>query len=396
VSRSPFRILAALLCVVLGFIGSPAQEATATQESPKGESPPDAGESKFRSPDDGSLDLSSFLDRPYGFFPVLIPITEPAVGYGAAAALAFIKRNPGDEQAGFGRPDITAAGGLMTQNDTWGLMAADLRHWNNDRVETFVGILKASVNLDFYGFGGGGDLRDDPLSYNLQPIGGVLRGRYRFGQSKLWGGLTYVLADTQVDFDAPAGTPGLPAASGDSRVGGLTPSLTYDSRDNFFTPTRGTFFEGTAGFYSEALGGDSSFQRVGLVLIHQWPLAHQMDFGLRGRAQFSFSDPPFYMLPFISLRGVALLRYQGEEVADVEAELRWQFYKRYSLVGFAGTGVAWNDFEHFDDSIGVVTGGTGFRYEIARRYGIHVGLDVAFGPENPAIYVIFGSAWARP
>ncbi len=43
-----------------------------------------------------------------------------------------------------------------------------------------------------------------------------------------------------------------------------------------------------------------------------------------------------------------------------------------------------------------MTGGFGFRYELARKYGIHAGLDLALGPDNTAIYVQIGSAWARP
>jgi hypothetical protein len=58
--------------------------------------------------------------------------------------------------------------------------------------------------------------------------------------------------------------------------------------------------------------------------------------------------------------------------------------------------VAWNDLERFDNVQKVPTGGFGFRYEIARRYGIQMGLDVAFGPDNTAVYVQVGSAWARP
>ena len=102
------------------------------------------------------------------------------------------------------------------------------------------------------------------------------------------------------------------------------------------------------------------------------------------------------MRPFISLRGVPVMRYQGEDTTQVETELRWQLWKRFSLVGFVGVGGVWNDFERFDNSVTFVTGGTGFRYEIARKYGLHMGLDVAFGPVSPAIYVQFGSAWARP
>ena len=96
------------------------------------------------------------------------------------------------------------------------------------------------------------------------------------------------------------------------------------------------------------------------------------------------------------MRGAPVMRYQGDNVAQVEAELRWQFWQRFSLVGFAGTGVAWNDFERFNRTLTVVTGGAGFRYELARKYGLHMGLDVATGPAGQAIYVQFGSAWIRP
>ncbi len=387
-ARKSVGWMLAVGCMIL----SPVLHA-AGEDPPDTKSPP---ESRFRSSEDGWLDVSGFLDRPYGFFPLLVPITEPAVGYGVAGGLAFIKKDPGENQAGFGRPDVTMVGGLATQNDTWSAFAGDLRHWHGDRFETFVGLLKGSINLDFYGVGDNDDLRDDPLSYNLAPLGGIVRGKYRLGSSRVWAGLTYVLADMGVEFRETDALPELAELEDASRIGGIMPALTFDSRDNWFTPNRGAFFEGTVGLYDESFGGDTSFQRVGLIWIQYWPVRPALTVGLRGRSQFSFGDTPFYMRPFVALRGVAMLRYQGEEVADVETEARWQFYKRFSVVGFAGAGVAWNDFESLDNTQTVLTGGTGFRYEIARRYGLHTGLDVAFGPDNPVIYVVFGSAWLRP
>ena len=60
----------------------------------------------FFDADDGYLDISRFLDRAYGFVPLVIPITEPAVGYGAVGALVFIDRRgePGSET--FRRPNL--------------------------------------------------------------------------------------------------------------------------------------------------------------------------------------------------------------------------------------------------------------------------------------------------
>ena len=351
---------------------------------------------KFRSAEDGWLDVSGFLDEKYGFLPVVIPITEPAVGYGAAGGLGFLSSPLGEAKAGYNRPNITAVGGMGTENGSWGAVAGDVRHWLDDRLQTVAGVVYASVNLDFHGIGAGGDLADHPLSYNLEPKGGMLQAKYRLGDSRCWAGLSYAFASTRVRFDAPAGTAGLPDFERNSDVGGFTPSFTYDSRDNIFTPTRGTYVEATAGLFSEALGGDDEFQRVRLLGMQFVPISPRFFLGVRGELAASFGDAPFYMRPFISLRGAPILRYQGEETAQIEAELRWQFWKRVSVVGFVGGGAAWNDFERFASTQTVVTGGTGFRYELARKYGIHVGLDVAFAPDNTAVYVQLGSAWARP
>jgi len=368
----------------------------AAEEKPSPPATPSNPPSKFWSEDDGWLDVSGFLDERYGFIPLVIPITEPAVGYGAAVALAFIDKPLGEAQAGYGRPDITVVGGLGTENGTWGAMAGNISHWLNDSLQTTVGLIHASVNLDFNGIGQDALLNNHPLSYNLEPSGGMVRAKYRLGRSYVWAGLSYAYASTRVTFDAPAGTPGMPDIQRESHVGGLTPSLTYDSRDNIFTPTRGTYVEAGAGLFSQALGGDGEFQRVNLTAMNFLPLVSKLTLGVRGDATFSFGDVPFYLRPFVALRGIPVMRYQGEHVAQVEAELRWQFWNRFSLVGFVGGGAAWNNFKRFDNSVTVISGGGGFRYEIARKYGLHMGLDVAFGPETTAIYVQFGSAWARP
>jgi hypothetical protein len=41
----------------------------------------------------------------------------------------------------------------------------------------------------------------------------------------------------------------------------------------------------------------------------------------------------------------------------------------------------------------VTTGGFGSATRIARKYGLDMDLDVAYGPNGSAWYVQFGSAW---
>ena len=359
--------------------GTPAQ-ASATPEP-----------SKFRSEEDGWLDISGFLDTKYGFLPIAGPITEPAVGLGIAGALAFI-----DKPLGRDRPNITVGGAFGTENGTKGALAGDLRYWLDKRLQTLAGVIFASVNLDFYGVGDESLLTDNPLRYNLEPAGGIAEAKYRIGSSAVWVGAGYVYSSTGVRFDAPEGTPGRPDTARSSHVGGLTPSVTYDTRDNLFTPTRGTYVEGKIGFFNDALGSDDDFERVRVIGMQFVPLPAMLHLGIRGEVGSIHGDAPFYLRPFINQRGVPVMRYQGDQMAQIEGELRWQFWKRFSLVAFAGTGGTWTDASDRTWSREVWAGGGGFRYELARAYGIHIGADFAYGPDGSAFYIQFGSAWARP
>lgn len=351
--------------------------------------------SRFIDPEDGWLDVGGFLDTAYGFVPLVVPITEPAVGYGAGGGLIFIDKKEPQPGQGFQKPNIAAVGGLATENGSWAVFGGHSGSWFDGQWETLVGAVYGSINFDFYGIGDG-VLNNNPLGYNLEPVGGLVEVRYRFGRSPWRVGLGYAIADTEVSFDGGAIPPPISSAELDSRVAGFIPKLIYDSRNGLFTPTKGTYAEANVGLMREALGSSSDFELVGLTVVHFLPVTPKLTLGVKAEAEFSFDDVPFYARPFIDLRGVAIRRYVGEHAASLELEARWQFWQRFSLVGFAGTGIAWNNFDQFQNEQTVVTGGGGIRYELARKYGLHMGVDVAFGPDEPAIYIVFGSAWMRP
>jgi len=353
-------------------------------------------ESKFRSPEDGMFDLDEFIAQAYGFVPLVIPITEPAVGAGGFAALAFIDRAKEPAAAGFGRPNITVVGGLGTENGTRGFVVGDVRHWLDDNLQTLAGLMQTSINLDFHGIGRDHLLRHDPRSYNLETRGGVLQGKVRIARSNGWLGLGYVLASTKVRFNRQPPLASLPTFERESRVGGLIPSLTYDTRNNIFTPTAGVYVDATAAIFRRDWGSDTDFKRSSVTAIGYLPLHPKVTLGLFGNHVSSSGDVPFYLHPFIAMRGVEMMRYQGERTAQIEAELRWQFWGRFSVVGFAGAGRAWNNREHFDRARTVSSAGIGFRYELARKTGLHMGFDIATGPDGKAFYIQFGNAWMRP
>ena len=87
----------ALACAIPALGG--AQEPTANSAT-----------SKFRDPDDGKFDISTYLATPKRFLPVPIVITEPAIGYGGGIAGMFIRPRKQAGSEGFARPNISHRG----------------------------------------------------------------------------------------------------------------------------------------------------------------------------------------------------------------------------------------------------------------------------------------------
>ena len=351
--------------------------------------------SRFKDPDDGRFDVSGFLDTAYGFVPLLVPITEPAVGYGAVGAAVFIHGDPPEPSAEFVRPTMSAVGALRTENGTRGWFGGNLGTWWDGRLRTIAALGDVDLNLEFFGFGG--DRVSDGLGYSVKAKGGVLGGTYRLGRTQLWLGVRYASVATNVTLDAPLNDlPNVAPVDYDLRLAGLTPSLTLDRRDNFFTPTRGLYVDLSLPTYRDSYGSDRDFETANLTTMYFRPLGESLYFSVRGSAKDSSDGTPFYLRPYVALRGVQALQYQGEQAAEIEAEVRWQLGARYSVVGFAGAGEARGSLGARERSENVTAGGAGFRYLVARRYGMQMGIDVADGPDDTVLYVVFGNAWLRP
>jgi len=359
--------------------------------------PPAEAEPRWTDPADGWFDLSRFLETPHGFLPLVVPITEPALGYGAVVGAAFLepRESAGDE--GWARPNITFVGALATEGGSAGVFAGNSSLWADGDLQTLLGGGRLALELELSGIGDDPALADDPLAYRLDTTGVVGEGRARLGRSDFWLALRLAYAVAEVTFDgSPAGIEGLDPGDDEVTLSGPTLGLRYDSLDNLFTPTRGLLSDSTATFFDDAFGASQDFQLVRQVLIHHRPLGERWFLGARADAGLSFGDVPFYARPFVYVRGVPALRYQGEHAVSAELELRWQFHPRLSAVAFGGGGLAWTDLDGFEREQSAFGEGLGLRYLLARKFGLHAGLDVARGPEEGAIYVQVGNAWMRP
>lgn len=347
-------------------------------------------------PRDGQFDLSPVLEKAHGFLPVPVIVTEPAVGYGGGLVALFVqpRRTAGGE--GYARPNLSAIGAIFTENGTRVAVAGDSRHWQDDRLKTTLAALGGNVNLDVYGLGTTIGEEDDAVRYTLAMDGAFAQLDWQLApKSPWWLGLRLVWMQVEPRLRDDPLFPGLQDRIR-STLAGPGVQLIYDSRDNLFTPTRGYYAETSVIVFDRAFGGSVDFQRYEQILTGWWSVAPSVTLAARGNYQQAAGDPPFYARPFIYMRGIPAMRYPGERVGVAEGEIRWQFHGRWSVVAFGGFGSARITEGPAPRTSNAGAGGVGFRYEIARRFGMHVGVDVAGGPDGGAVYLTIGNAWFRP
>jgi hypothetical protein len=353
----------------------------------------------FKDPQDGQLDASEWLLERKGFLPVPIVITEPAVGYGAGAALLFFRESIGERAAKAketGRmtpPDIYGEAFAGTENGTTFAGAGAMIGFLDDLWRYRGGVGRPDANLDFYGEGGSLGAADLKLGYNLQGWASTQQLLRRIGEGNNYIGMRWIWLDLDARFAGDRPLPAFLPQSRSIRSSGIGPVLEHDSRDNFFTPSRGWFANLEALFYSPDIGSDEKYEVYRARAFGYMPLAKEFVLGGRVDVRSSAGDVPFYQLPFVDLRGIAVQRYQDQSAGAIEAELRWNATPRWALVGFTGVGRAWGSSSNFSDADSVSSVGAGFRYLMARRLGIYMGIDVAKGPEDTAFYIQMGSAW---
>lgn len=394
-------VLLSLVLQAAPTAAAAADRATGDAATPPVASAADDGFlARLRDPDDGRLDLSSWLLDRRGALPVPVIITEPAVGYGGGVALLYFRRPDGKATMRTGAdgeprpitPDLYGAFAVGTENGTRAFGGGASLHFDDDRWRWKGGIGSSKINLDYYRDLVGGGTRQ--IAYSVDGIVSLQQVQRRIGDGDTFAGLRWLFVDFDSRLDVASDADYFEPREFAQRSSGLGVVVEHDTRDNFFTASHGWLGVIEATAFAPAFGSDATYQLYRGKAYAYAPLADGR-FVLGGRVDVrgAAGDVPFYMQPYVELRGVPAARYQDRRTAVVETELRWNVDERWALIGFAGLGKAWGRENDFGDADSVATGGAGFRYLIARRLGVYAGLDVGWGPEQHAVYVQVGSAW---
>jgi len=215
----------------------------------------------------------------------------------------------------------------------------------------------------------------------------------------LYGGLVFLFENSRIDRTVSGGA--LAGRSIGGSAGGLTTGVgfivNWDNRDNMFFPTRGEYFQVTAGFNRKAFGGDFDYTTLKVNLRRYFPVFGRHVLAVQGVVQTAFGAPPFYKYPSLGgdsmMRGYYSGRYRDKLLTAVQVEYRLPVFGRIGLAGFAGLGqvapglgeLRWGGFK---PSLGL-----GLRFKVVPEEGTNIRIDFAFGKNTTGLYITANEAF---
>ena len=344
---------------------------------------------------DNAFDISYYMYNLHGLLPIVSPITEPAVGFGAALATVYFIPKKKNDSIVFQMPDIVALVGGLTENRTWFAGAAYLGFWKQDRIR-YRGIFGyGDVKLKYYGKGNN-FLQKYPIDFSLTSTFFLQQFMFRVSNTRFMLGGKYIYSKSNVTIFENEDMKWIDPVDIDVQNSGIGVIAEYENYDNILSPNKGLRLNVNYLQFAKILGGDRDFGRLTSFLHYYIPtIKNKLNSGLRLETQFATGDAPFYMKPFVYMRGIPAMRYQGEITALAETEQLFLLTRRWGLVGFGGIATTYNSEENINNLPLVWNYGAGFRYLIARQLGLRMGIDVAKSNDDWGIYIIFGSAWIK-
>jgi hypothetical protein len=388
------RVAASALLAALTFGATPARAlATGADHGPlaaEGSVDPAAGGAAPETPAEPAAKAAAAAgdvppERVRGFaLPVLFWLPETKLGFGATGGLHL-------HLGGAPRASSIFAALVYTLE---GQGSVDLAGDVTTRSGAFVGARVRALHFPdvYYGLGPGSQ-ESDREPFTRRTLEGYVVAEWPIGRTALRAGPRLDFRAEEVSEVEPGGAleaGGVPGSDG-FRGAGVGASLTYDTRDGPFWPSRGAFAQAWYTRYPGALGDHDGLGR-GLVEARKFlPLGAGKVLGIAGIGEWSHGDVPFTMLPRLGstrfLRGIREGRYRDSLAVAGQAELRLPVRGRLSATAFAALG----EVAHSPRDLGLDTikaaGGAGLRWRLTDE-GANIRLDLAVGPAGPELYML--------
>ncbi len=306
------------------------------------------------------------------------------LGLGAVPMLSF-KINKKDT---ISPRSLVGAMGFWTTNHSYMFMAFSQLHFDEDKWRIAAAVGHGNFNFQTY-------MQETPYSsgaffdYNSVGTFGMIKAyRKIIGKNYVGLGYSYQYNKTHFDeFDTDSV----------SKNYNIQFDYTFDGRNNVYYPSRGAHTNIAWNLAPKGGGNEETFNTVRGYYNRYF--SFQKGKGVlatRAYANVGIGNIDFQHQVTIGntdLRGYSSGKYRGDGVMDIQAEYRWNFYKHFTLIGFAGVATLYgSQTEDFNWKLYPAAGG-GFRYLVFPKMHMNVGLDAAVGKDDWGMYFRIGEAF---
>jgi len=199
---------------------------------------------------------------------------------------------------------------------------------------------------------------------------------------------------------------GFPDASGHdsaskSKLNNIGYVITNDTRNHVQSPSRGMFLNFKNQFYRSWVGSDFEFERYILTYNQFFKLTKKDEkqvLAVRASINIATGDVPFEGQSVVGsddIRGYSQGKYRNDQVYALQAEYRWNFYKRWGMVAFAGVASAVEKLSDIPDNDLLPGVGAGLRFKMLPAEKINIGIDGAVGKGDYSITFRIGESFGR-
>jgi outer membrane protein assembly factor BamA len=221
--------------------------------------------------------------------------------------------------------------------------------------------------------------------------------------SQMYAGVGYEFQHVfRFDYDRASGTSVFDTENIVGRNGGWVSgpgiTVTWDSRNHAFTPSKGFYVQWYAGIYRKAFGSDFEFAVRSLDVRKYVALSKKVVIAFQANLISTAGDVPIRQLTNIGsnsyMRGYYEGRYTDKNLLAFQSELRFPLYKRFGMVTFAGLGRVAGSLkevfvmEHLKPSLGA-----GLRFALSPQEKLHLRFDAGFGNKSNGTYLNMGESF---
>jgi hypothetical protein len=180
-------------------------------------------------------------------------------------------------------------------------------------------------------------------------------------------------------------------------ISGAGLSLTYDTRNNAFSPSRGQFIQVYASQFDRVTGSDFVYTNYAADFRKFWTIYRQQVLAVQAYGFYNSGDVPLRSLASFgganSMRGYYSGRFRDKNQEFVQVEYRVPVIGRFGVVAFGGVGDVNHNFtDVYLDQL-KYSWGAGVRVALSKSEKLNLRLDYGIGQQSSGFYFQLGEAF---